>query len=325
MPKKRYLDSTPPIHTTSGSAYIPSANYDFINDVGEFINNKIQYAKNYLKNKLGYVTSGYIELKDKNVSRINSNTNNISSILTNEFVENKKNTIRRKKDFINTSDTLLGDKKIPLSKISTYYGIEDGKLKVGPLSIFNDSTIVVPNRIKRTEKLKKIIPATPASKEYKEAMIQGIDNYNNERNYKLSIGQRLKSGYLFGNDPRAILRANVSNTEYRKIYNKFHTKYKHLFGYRPALGITENNDTISLPKLNATPKVMFGDENGNSVFVSGLDTNLDKLNNFLNNNPSYPILVDNGRYSMHFKGNVNPYIYSGLENPDNMFIIGTTK
>lgn len=115
-----------------------------------------QYAYNYLKGKFfPFSGSAVIDLNNKNVARIQQDDQNIESILANEFVESNKNTYRRKKDFINTTDTLLGDKRIPLSKIRTFYGIENGKLKAGPIDSFNDTTTIVPNRAKYTPKFKK--------------------------------------------------------------------------------------------------------------------------------------------------------------------------
>jgi len=73
---------------------------------------------------------------------------NAKSVLFNEFVENNPNTVRLKKDFINTKDTLLGDKKIPISNIHNFYGIEDGKFKVGNIGEFDDNTTIVPIRSK---------------------------------------------------------------------------------------------------------------------------------------------------------------------------------
>ena len=113
--------------TTGGEGYVPAA-IDADTVINK-ISNLWNYSKNYVKNKLSSESDGtFINLSDKNVSRINGNTKGVKTILANEFVENNKNTVRKKKDFVNTTDTLLGDKKIPLSKISTFYGIEDGKL-----------------------------------------------------------------------------------------------------------------------------------------------------------------------------------------------------
>jgi hypothetical protein len=125
---------------------------------GEKILNKGKYALSYIKNKLKMYDSGVIDLTDKKVSIINKNSPNNKSILFNDFIEEKKNTIRKKKDFVNTTDTLLGDKNIPLSKISTFYGIENGKLKAGPLSSFNDTTTISPNRAKYIGRVVKYIP-----------------------------------------------------------------------------------------------------------------------------------------------------------------------
>lgn len=322
--------------TTGGAGYVPpaiDANY-IINKISNLWN----YTKAYLKNKYSGIGDGtFIDLSNKNVSRIKSNTKGVKTILTNEFVERNKNTIRKKKDFINTVDTLLGDKKIPLSKISTYYGIENGKLKAGPLNIFNDETIVVPNRAKYIGKIKEVNPGKPESKEFKDAINRGVEQYNKEHGYETDWLTKLLP--FIHENPNYILLSNLVE-EYgggkdahvkaikkrREIINNLRKKYSNLgAGELPYL-VTENNDTIRGYKLNASPKVMFANEKGNAVFVSNIRNpdNINHLNKFLARNPSYPIMIDNGRYSSYMDNFPNAEVYGGLNRPDDMFIIGTT-
>ena len=91
--------------------------------------------------------------------------------------------------------------------------------------------------------------------------------------------------------------------------------------------ITEKGDTINLPNLNATPKILFANEQGNAAFVANLSNqeNLKKLNDFLSRNPAYPVMVDNGRYSTYMDMVPNAQTYSGLNSPDDMYIVGTTQ
>ena len=86
--------------------------------------------------------------------------------------------------------------------------------------------------------------------------------------------------------------------------------------------INENNDTLPLPNFNATPKMYFADENGNAAFVAGLKPNIEKVNDYLSKHPSYPIMVDNGRFKHIIEGDdINAYT-GGFMNPEDNYIIG---
>ena len=127
----------------------------------------------------------------------------------------------------------------------------------------------------------------------------------------------------YGGDKDAHVKAIKKR---REIINNLRKKYSNLgAGELPYL-VTENNDTIRGYKLNASPKVIFANEKGNAAFVSNIKNsdNINRLNKFLKNNPSYPIMIDNGRYSSYMDNFPNAEIYGGLNRPDDMFIIGTT-
>ena len=296
--------------TTGGAGYVPSI------DVTELANRfakLFNYSTSYIRQKLfGPGEGTFINLSDKTVSRIGKDTKNVESILTNDFLEKKSNAVRKKKDFINTTDTLLGDKRIPLSKISTYYGIENGKLKAGDLSIFDDETVVVPNRAKSTGKLKKVLVHnrkgdTWYAKWLTDEDQEIIDEYNKSKGYSIDS--------WFERQPSTVLKHNEGQSAVDRVLNEYKK------------GITEQGDTIVLPDLNDTPKILFADEAGYSSFVSNLHNpeNLERLNAFLALHPSYPIMIDNGRYSTYIDDKPEVEEYSGLANPDDMFILGTTN
>lgn len=291
----------------------------------------LQYSTNYFKNKTGQYTPFYIDLSDKKVQYIDKNTNNVESILGNEFYELRNpNTVRYKKDFINTQDTLLGDRNIPLSKINTFYGIEDGKLKVGDIDVFKDNTIIIPNRSKNYGKLSKIIVKEPykipklTHKERKKAMeksrryVEFVKN-NIQQKYGIELSTRDIKDPLSIKDKE--IQQHVIN-----IRNDFYTGYTEnpRDRYSSLYGVTVNNDTIPI-KINATPKVFFGNEQGNSIFVSNLVDQdiLYKVNEFLKHNPSIPIMIDNGRFS-HFTLNPTEISqYSGVTPSEKLTMIGT--
>ena len=321
---KEKSSQTPPIrfNTTGGAGYIPptdaSTVTDIIDSASDRISNLWSYGVNYIKSKLFPGDGTFIDLSNKNVSRINSNTEGVKTILTNEFVEgDNRNTIRKKRDYVNTQDTLLGDRNIPLSKISTFYGVEDGKLKAGSISQFKDETVIVPNRAKNIGKIKKIIFNEDKYKERLEELL----NYTNKNfGYKPGLIQKLIPPL---NDPRITLIANRGLRGYKILKEA----ERDVASWVPPQAITEKGDTINLPNLNATPKILFANEQGNAAFVANLSNqeNLKKLNDFLSRNPAYPIMVDNGRYSAYMDMAPNAQIYSGLNSPDDMYIVGTTQ
>lgn len=88
-----------------------------------------------------------LDLSGETLTRVGPDTEGVKGIYFSEFVEERNpNQIRPAAGFRNTADSLITDKEIPLSKISRFYGIEDGKLKIGGLDNFRDSTVVIPVR-----------------------------------------------------------------------------------------------------------------------------------------------------------------------------------
>lgn len=212
------------------------------------IKDKIDYAKGYF-GSVFFPQSYFMDLSDKNVSRITSDTKNVNSILFNDFYEHTPGSFGPARIFKNADTSYtIGDNNIPISNISTYYGIEDGKLKAGDLSIFNDDTTVIPNRFKTRGKIKKFL----------------------------------------------------NTNEY----------------------INESGDTISMDRYSM-PKIAFADPNGNAAFVSNLKDNLDKVNEYLSKHPSYPLYLDNGRYSAFQLKDINYNVYKGIAGEDNFYAVGT--
>ena len=66
-------------------------------------------------------------------------------IIGGEFIEDANNTVRKAKDWLTATDT-YSDKKYPSNKIESFYGIEDGKFKVGKANEFDPDTEIVPRR-----------------------------------------------------------------------------------------------------------------------------------------------------------------------------------
>lgn len=94
--------------------------------------------------------------------------------------------------------------------------------------------------------------------------------------------------------------------------------------YLTKLPYTQDNNNIG--------KCVLISENNKSLFVYGVRNNdkkeIDKINHFLKENPSYPIMVDNGRYLFYFIGNdikKHAFVCGGFSDIDDMFVFGSLK
>jgi hypothetical protein len=83
---------------------------------------------------------------------------------------------------------------------------------------------------------------------------------------------------------------------------------------------------------NNIGKCIFADNEGNSLFVYGVRLNdkeyIKQINNFLKQHPSYPIMVDNGRYLFYFIGDniqKHAFVCGGFSEIDDMFVFGSLK
>lgn len=307
----------------TGGGGEPSIWNKFTNAISVLYNNAARKVRNFFEDESA---GEVIDLSDKKVSRITPDTKNLTAIYGNEFVENNTNNIRTRKQFEETTDTLIGDKKIPLSKISTFYGIEDGKLKAGNLSTFDENTTVVPNRAKNIGKVKKIYKISHDSPEYQWA--KAFDEQNKSKiisqrdslthafldSLNIPYNDAWYASFIGESDAReAVMKmyhnknTNESTKKYIRdvVWNTASVDQKRanrILSLSQLHFITEKNDTLSIRGANVFgPKYMFADESGNSMFVyrptALSDQQLDSLNVKLEQTPMYPILIDNGRYS----------------------------
>lgn len=101
-----------------------------------------------------------LDLSDKKIGRIHKNTNNAETILFNDFVSQgrRENSFNYASYFKNTPPKYVGGTYIPFSRITTFWGEDDGKFKSGYLDQFSDSAIITPNRSKYIGKVVKVIP-----------------------------------------------------------------------------------------------------------------------------------------------------------------------
>ena len=94
--------------------------------------------------------------------------------------------------------------------------------------------------------------------------------------------------------------------------------------YLTKLPYTQDGDNIG--------KCILISENGKSLFIYGVrnvnNEEIEKINVFLRENPSYPIMVDNGRYLFYFIGNdikKHAFVCGGFSDIDDMFVFGSLK
>lgn len=261
----------------------------------------------------------YIDLSNKRVKHIKDN-NIYDEILFNDFVEhNNNNNIRKAKDFKNTTDTLIGDKKIPLSNMPYFIGVENGKLRIDKVNGFSDNTIIVPVRTKNREKVKEII-----NNEY-------IHYDNKNILYKkyppATIGQQLANLFTFGYyTPREMTKEYIKNMlDYGNYLNDKKIGIpKKLNRYSL---VTTTGDTIPYDiSLKFTNKHIFSDEKGNAIFINNYanSSQLQKkeLNEELKRTPRYIFTPDNGRYGYTIKNTSRNAYTNILDDADKMFIIG---
>ena len=336
----------------TGGASEPGLWDKFTNTVNVLYNNAARKVKSFFTDDQ---TGEVIDLTDKNVSRITPNTDNLTAIYGNEFVENNANNIRTRKNFEHTTDTLIGDNKIRLSKISNFYGIENGKLKSGNISIFDQNSTVIPNRAKNIGKVKEIIFNDPLTEEQKDSLETIWQEEEDKKDIQFAqladslgvdYGRNIFSKPFYGTPYSNLLKlynAAKRNDNEKEFVQRFNQILKQtptqqdIWDQLDGGGmsyVTEKNDTIPVykTKMPTLTKNLYADEYGNSLFINNLK-NLTKqqqqqVNNKLKINPMYPILIDNGRYQ-HYQTtlpNYNTYTsFDFARDPKNMYIIGTIE
>lgn len=324
----------------------------FTNTVSVLYNNAARKVKSFFTDDQ---TGEVIDLTNKNMSRITPNTDRLTAIYGNEFVENNANNIRTRKNFEHTTDTLIGDNKIRLSKISNFYGIENGKLKSGNISIFDQNSTVIPNRAKNIGKVKEIIFNDPLTEEQKDSLKTIWQEEEDKKDIQFAkladslgvdYGRNIFSKPFYGT-PYSNLLKRYNAAKHNDNEKEFVQRFDQILKQTPTQQdiwnqldgggmsyVTEKNDTIPVykTKMPTLTKNLYADEYGNSLFINNLK-NLTKqqqqqVNNKLKINPMYPILIDNGRYQ-HYQTtlpNYNTYTsFDFARDPKNMYVIGTIE
>lgn len=115
-------------------------------------------VKNKVLNSAGITsTPGVLSSKDTTINITNrpmdfakvNETADGQVIIGGEFIEGNNNTVRKAKDWLTATDT-YSDKEYSSKDIQSFYGIENGKFKVGKASEFKPNTEIVPRRFGAT-------------------------------------------------------------------------------------------------------------------------------------------------------------------------------
>lgn len=173
--------------------------------INNFIKDKIIGTGNYL----------FYERKPR-IIPLNNNVQQLGPwdeadyILYNDFAEWNPNNIRKARDFKHTTDTLIGDRKIPLSNFSLFQGVVEDKLVVDSLKNFDDNITVVPVRSKNRGKIKELLPKrgnwVPAVTTTNDTIFLKDTNMTN----KAVLGDEIGDSYFIEN----ISKLNDSQFEY---------------------------------------------------------------------------------------------------------------
>ena len=267
-----------------------------------------------LMRRLGFTTSpaAVVDLSTKHIARIGPETGDIEGIYFSDFVEkDNSNHIRPAALFRHSPDTLLGDRMMPLSHFSRFYGVEDGRIKAGRLDKFADSTLVLPVRNRDFGYISRI----------------ELDRAPSNR------------GWLYVRNPFRILKERrqlrLEMYPERPAPAWLRDQLPIVSYYPPDTGVRVfdvNGNEMEEPtvRMARNGKIFLADSLGHAVFINnlpGLETAmLDRLNALLAAHPMGPVLIDNGRYySFSLEGgSYAGYVSQDLYHPDScLFVVGS--
>lgn len=142
----------------------PTQQMSFMDKATNFVKTALFGPAEFIKDKFMGTTNYLTYDRTPRVIPLNNNVQQLSPsdeteyILYNDFSENNSNNVRKARDFKHTTDTLIGDRKVPLSNLPLFQGVVNNKLVIDSLKNFNDNTIVVPVRSQNKGKIKKLLP-----------------------------------------------------------------------------------------------------------------------------------------------------------------------
>ncbi len=128
--------------------------------------------QNAINRKLNYPLYPTSRNANKNISTqdtlINLNDNDLTFgqvkdrpegriLLGGDFIDERDNTVRTSAQWLKDKNGTYGDDYLPIKSINNFYGVEDGKFKVGTPKDFKSNTKIVPNRYSKGDYLTKAV------------------------------------------------------------------------------------------------------------------------------------------------------------------------
>ena len=270
---------------------------------------------------LGGMPAAFVDLSAQKIVRIGPQTQAVKGIYFSDFVEvENSNHIRPAAAFRETSDTILTDQRIPLSAVTRFYGVEDGKVRVGRLDQFRDSTVVLPVR-------------NPFY-----GYVAGI-----EVEQELGFWQRIYIRQPFRIwKARRELRRELQKLEAEGMVSPGSSSRAVVRRQLPIISAYPGGAQVSVIGTDGLPfeeptvqaalggKLFLADSLGNAIFVNRLNSlgpgELQRLNALLSAHPLCPVIIDNGRYARYAleKGSYRDYVWQDLCRPDScLYVIGS--
>lgn len=280
-----------------------------------------------LQRKIGFggTQPVLVDLSKLEIARIGPSTERVDGIYFSDFVEQKNsNHIRPAARFRHTADTLLGDKMMPLSHFSRFYGIENGRIKTGRLDQFSDSTIVLPVRNCDCQYISRIETEEYGGLSKKLYFRPLIQTLKDRKELSTELLRQVKEGGY--SDKKARYRLNGSYIRRQYPLLTYYPGGVKVTVYAPD-GSVVNSQTIT---DGAPGKIFLADSLGNAVFINRLKfllpEDIERLNAILAAHPLCPVLIDNGRYYQYSvkNGSYREYIRQDLFHPDSChFVVGS--
>ena len=272
---------------------------------------------------VGGLPPAMVDMSAEEIARIGPETQHVKGIYFSDFVEvENSNHIRTAASFRETPDTILTDQRIPLSTVTRFYGVEDGKAKVGRLDQFQDNTVVLPVR-------------NPFF-----GYVAGIEVIQ-----ELSFWQRIyfRPPFTVWKERRA-LRRELQQLEAKGELPPGSSSRASVRRQLPIISAYPGGVRVRVIGTDGLPfeeptvqaamggKLFLADSLGHAIFVNRVDVlgpaELQQLNALLAEHPLCPVIIDNGRYARYAleNGSYQDYVWQDLCRPDScLFVVGSIR
>lgn len=251
---------------------------------------------------------------DNNVIRLTPESSQ-QTALFNEYVEQHTPSIYPASEYQSGAVKVVSDNKYPASNFNIWTGIEDGHFKLDSVQNFNPQTLIFPAR-----NIKRGIPQVHGI--HIENIVKPV--YNPKKHELLT-------------QLAEVTENNVDKTALNQYLSTF-TSSNPTYTFRKKYFFVDQNGTLHhIGKYDAKVldnKLILGNPNG-GMFVGRIQdvtpTQLDIINNYLRNNPSWIYCSDLGSFDQYRLDapSLEEYLQQYYEHPDpndpNVYTVGTTE